>query len=168
MAQISPISRAENVRRLFSRIATRYDRVNRWMTWGQDVSWRCEVVSLAALPKGGRLLDIGTGTGDLALEALSRDTSLLTAGADFTMEMMRIGRDRRGGGSVRWVNADGMDLPFPTEYFDAVVSGYLLRNVGNLERSLAEQYRVLKKGGHVVSLDTTPPPNDLWHLPVRL
>lgn len=61
-----------------------------------------------------------------------------------------------------------MDLPFPSGYFDAVVSGYLLRNVVDVESSLAEQNRVLKKGGRVVSLDTTPPPDDFWHMPVRL
>jgi demethylmenaquinone methyltransferase/2-methoxy-6-polyprenyl-1,4-benzoquinol methylase len=168
MTQSVENDRAAKVNRMFSRVAKHYDRANRWMTWGQDIHWRREVVDLAALPKGGRLLDIGTGTGDLAVEALHRDASSLAMGADFTVEMMTIGRLRRGGESVRWVNVDAMDLPFPSGYFDAVVSGYLLRNVVNLERSLAEQYRVLKNGGHVVSLDTTPPPNDFWHLPVRL
>jgi len=168
MTQSVENDRAKAVRGLFSRIANRYDRANRWMTWGQDVVWRGEVINLAALPKGGRLLDIGSGTGDLALDALRRDASLLAVGADFTVEMMRIGRDRPGGESVLWVNADALELPFATGYFDAVVSGYLLRNVVNLESSLAEQYRVLKKGGHVVCLDTTPPPVDFWHIPVHL
>jgi demethylmenaquinone methyltransferase/2-methoxy-6-polyprenyl-1,4-benzoquinol methylase len=168
MTQSVEEDRAVKLSHMFSRIAHRYDRANRWMTWGKDVSWRGEVVNLANLPKGGRLLDIGSGTGDLALDALRRDTLLLAVGVDFTVEMMRIGRDRPGGEVVSWVNADAKDLPFPPEYFDAVVSGYLLRNVVNLEDSLSEQYRVLKKNGHIVCLDTTPPPNDTWHLPVRL
>jgi len=159
---------ANDVRRLFTRIANRYDVANRWMTWGQDVKWRREVLNKAAIPMGGTLLDIGAGTGDLAIEALSRDKSLWVVGADFTPEMMRLGRKRQDGESVRWVNTDALDLPFPSEYFDAVVSGYLLRNVVDVERTLAEQFRVLKKGGHVVCLDTTPPPDDVWHLPSRL
>lgn len=71
MTQSLENDRAANVSRMFSRIANHYDRANRWMTWGQDMRWRREVVDLAAIPKGGRLLDIGSGTGDLALEALS-------------------------------------------------------------------------------------------------
>ena len=157
-----------DVRRMFTRIANRYDVANRWMTWGQDVKWRREVLNKAAIPMGGTLLDIGAGTGDLAIEALSRDKSLWVVGADFTPEMMRLGRNKQGGEAVRWVSTDALDLPFPLEYFDAVVSGYLLRNVVDVERTLAEQFRVLKKGGHVVCLDTTPPPVDVWHLPARL
>lgn len=168
MANISGKVQAHKVRSMFTRIASRYDVANRWMTWGQDTKWRREVLNLAGLPQGGLLLDIGAGTGDLALEALRQEKSLLVIGADFTPEMMQLGRKRRGGKSVRWVNTDAMDLPFISGSFDAVVSGYLLRNVVGVERALVEQYRVLKMGGHIVCLDTTPPQNDVWHLPVRL
>jgi demethylmenaquinone methyltransferase/2-methoxy-6-polyprenyl-1,4-benzoquinol methylase len=168
MTNLSGKARAENVRHMFTRIANRYDVTNRWMTWGQDVRWRRDVLDLAAIPVGGRLLDIGAGTGDLAIEAFRRDKSLFAVGADFTAEMMQLGRRRQGGEQVRWVNTDAMDLPFKVGYFDAVVSGYLLRNVVDVERALTEQYRVLKGGGRLVCLDTTPPPGDVWHLPVRL
>lgn len=167
MTKISGNERANNVRVMFTRIAGHYDRANRWMTWGQDVKWRREVLSLAQLPMRGRLLDIGTGTGDLALEALQRDKTLFAIGADFTSEMMQHGRNRRGGEWIKWINADALELPFDGESFDAVVSGYLLRNVNDIEKALSEQYRVLKQDGHVVCLDTTPPPDDIWHLPAR-
>jgi demethylmenaquinone methyltransferase/2-methoxy-6-polyprenyl-1,4-benzoquinol methylase len=153
---------------MFSYLARHYDMANRWMTWGQDVKWRREVIDRAFLPKGGRLLDIGTGTGDLALEALRRDEYLLAVGADFTPEMMRVGRNRQDGKSVRWINTDALNLPFISRSFDAVVSGYLLRNVVDIQRALAEQFRVLKPGGQMVCLDTTPTPKDLLHLPVRI
>jgi len=153
---------------MFASIATHYNRVNRWITWGQDVRWRREALDRACLPGGGKLLDLGTGTGDLVLEALQRDHSICGIGADFTPEMMHQGRIRPGGASVSWVNTDALELPFKQGTFDAVVSGYLLRNVIDVERALAEQYRVVKPGGWVVCLDTTPPPRDLWHFPVRL
>jgi demethylmenaquinone methyltransferase/2-methoxy-6-polyprenyl-1,4-benzoquinol methylase len=168
MSQSSEIRRDIVIKRMFTRIAHRYDRANRWMTWGQDVKWRREVLNLAALPTGGRLLDTGTGTGDLALEALQRDKSSFVVGADFTPEMMKQGSTRSGGDLVYWINTDALNLPFTTESFNSVVSGYLLRNVIDLERALAEQYRVLQQGGYMTCLDTTPLPGDLRHLPARI
>jgi demethylmenaquinone methyltransferase/2-methoxy-6-polyprenyl-1,4-benzoquinol methylase len=168
MSELSGNHRANDVRRMFARLASRYDIANRWMTWGQDVKWRREVIYRAHLPHGGRLLDVGTGTGDLALEALHQDEQLVIVGADFTPEMMRVGRNREAGKSVIWLNSDALNLPFKTGTFNAVVSGYLLRNVVDVERALVEQYRVLKPAGIIVCLDTTPPQKDLWHLPARL
>ncbi len=168
MAELTGKERAEYVRQLFTGVAARYTSANRWMTWGQDAKWRREVIGRASLTPGGRLLDVGTGTGDLALEAIRRDGSLLVVGGDFTPEMMRIGRNLPGAGMVRWVTNDALDLPFNSGCFDSVVSGYLLRNVSNVDRALSEQQRVLKAGGRLVCLDTTRPPGDIWHLPVRL
>lgn len=160
--------RAEYIKKMFARLADRYDRANRWMTWGQDIRWREEVIDRAQLPIGGRLLDIGTGTGELALEAIRRDKTLCVVGADFSPEMMHVGSKRENAGMIAWVNNDAHSLPYCPGSFDAVVSGYLLRNVSDVQAALKEQYRVLKEGGRMVCLDTTPPPGDIWHLPVRL
>ncbi len=168
MTELSGNERADYVRRMFARLARNYGRANRWMTWSQDVKWRREVIDRAHLHLRGRLLDIGSGTGDLALEALHRDDSIFVVAADFTPEMMWFGRTREGGKALHWLNTDALDLPFSSGTFDAVVSGYLLRNVSDIHRALVEQYRVLKHEGTLVCLDTTPPPEDLWHLPVRL
>lgn len=168
MTYRSAKDQADAVRSMFSRIAGRYDITNRWMTFWQDVKWRREVIDKAHLPMGGKLLDVGCGTGDLALETLQRDPSIFIMAADFTPEMMRLGRMREGGGSVCWVNSDALNLPVATGTFDAVVSGYLLRNVSDVSKALTEQYRILKPGGVLVCLDTTPPPMDWLHLPVRL
>ncbi len=168
MAELSGKDRAIYVRRMFARLARRYDLANRWMTWGQDLKWRREVIDRAHLPVSARLLDIGSGTGDLAFEALHRDKFAFSVGADFTPEMMLVGRNRQDGELIRWINTDALELPFPSSSFDAVVSGYLLRNVINIEGAIVEQYRVLKPVGHMVCLDTTPPPRDIWHFPVWL
>jgi demethylmenaquinone methyltransferase/2-methoxy-6-polyprenyl-1,4-benzoquinol methylase len=79
--------------------------------------------------------------------------------ADFTLEMMRVGK-RRLATHLDWAAADALYLPFPDEYFDAVVSGFLLRNVGDIHQALREQRRVLKSGGRIVALDTTHPPQN--------
>jgi demethylmenaquinone methyltransferase/2-methoxy-6-polyprenyl-1,4-benzoquinol methylase len=146
---------------MFGRIAGRYDLMNRLMTGGQDVRWRRQVIELARLPARGRLLDLGTGTGDLALEALRRDANVRAVGGDFTLAMMHVGRRRPGGERVRWAGTDALCLPFDEGQFDAVTSGYLMRNVADVRLALSEQLRVLKPGGRVVCLDTTPPPRGL-------
>ncbi|MFZ2096987.1 MAG: ubiquinone/menaquinone biosynthesis methyltransferase [Anaerolineales bacterium] len=168
MAKYSGKDRADYVRQMFRRLAGRYNVANHWMTWGQDVMWRREVIDRADLSPKGRLLDIGTGTGDLALEAIHRDASIFVVGLDFTQEMMRIGRSRELGTKVNWLNSEALYLPFNAESFDAVISGYLLRNVIDVEKALVEQYRVLRVDGIMICLDTTPPPKDVFHLPVRL
>jgi demethylmenaquinone methyltransferase/2-methoxy-6-polyprenyl-1,4-benzoquinol methylase len=77
--------------------------------------------------------------------------------ADFTLEMMRAGRSGPGRRRLRWAGADALNLPFPAETFDAVTSGFLMRNVSDVPRALREQFRVLRPGGRIVCLDTTPP-----------
>lgn len=151
----------QNVRAMFGRIAPNYDRMNRIMTLAQDRRWRKEVIRRAALPERGRLLDLGAGTGDLAMEALRQVPTAQVLAADFTLPMMEVGRHGKPK-SIRWCAADALTLPFADESFDAVVSGFLLRNVVDLERSLMEQYRVLKMGGKVVCLDTTQPQPNLF------
>ncbi len=163
MAHLTGAARARYVQSMFARIAGRYDLMNRLMTGGQDIRWRKQVVALAGLPPGGRLLDLGTGTGDLAAEALRQTSTLLAVGGDFTLEMMRAGKTDPARRSIRFTGADALNLPFPDNTFDAVTSGYLMRNVIDVGRALAEQYRVLKPGGRVVCLDTTPPPHNLLY-----
>ena len=97
MTHLSGAERARYVQAMFARIAGRYDLMNRLMTGGQDVRWRRQVIALAQLPPGGKLLDLGTGTGDLAFEALRHDPTLHAVGGDFTLEMMRVGQARPSG-----------------------------------------------------------------------
>ncbi|MBN1894857.1 ubiquinone/menaquinone biosynthesis methyltransferase [bacterium] len=158
---------SEKVRELFTRLTGEYDRMNRILSLGQDLTWRRKAVHLARIPRSGRFLDMGAGTGELALEALRQDSTASAWGVDFTKEMMMRGRSRNGGLRIQWIRSDALDLPFPDASFDAVVSGYILRNVFDLKKAFQEQHRVLKPGGFAVNLDTTPPPADLFHRPVR-
>ena len=153
--------RAQNVQAMFGRIARRYDLMNRLMTVGQDVRWRREVIAKTQLPDDGRLLDIGAGTGDLAREALQQNPASWPVAADFTLEMMRVGKAHHNSTKLDWSAVDALCMPFPDDAFDAVVSGFLLRNVIDIKRSVQEQHRVLKGGGFTGALDTTQPPRNL-------
>jgi demethylmenaquinone methyltransferase / 2-methoxy-6-polyprenyl-1,4-benzoquinol methylase len=151
---------ASQVHNIFTRIAPHYDLMNRLMTGGQDVNWRRQVIALARLSPGDRLLDLGTGTGDLAREALRQEPGCRVTAADFTLAMMLVGQQREGG-RLDWCAADALHLPFPSNSLDAVVSGFLLRNVADLDQALREQLRTLKRGGRWVALDTTRPRRSL-------
>jgi demethylmenaquinone methyltransferase/2-methoxy-6-polyprenyl-1,4-benzoquinol methylase len=143
---------------MFGKISARYDLINRLISLGRDRFWRRYAVKKAALPKGGQLLDVGTGTGDIALEALCRDPALRVTAVDFSLQMMMVGRRRPAGQKILWCNADALQLPFPDAMFDAVVSGYLVRNVTDVHQAFEEQIRVAKPGGKIVCLDTSPVP----------
>jgi demethylmenaquinone methyltransferase/2-methoxy-6-polyprenyl-1,4-benzoquinol methylase len=173
MAFQSPAEKRRYVNTMFAHIARRYDLMNRIMTAGQDRSWRKLLVKQAQLPPYGRLLDIATGTGDIAFEALRRYHQLgLVVGADFTLPMMQVGQQRwakytqqAGNNDLKarlsWSAADTLHLPFPDNSFDAVVSGFLMRNVVSVATALAEQVRVCKPGGRVLILEIPRPP-DNW------
>ena len=161
MAHLQGQDRADYVQDMFARIAWRYDTMNRLMTFGQDVVWRQYVVRQANLPAGGRLLDIATGTGDIADEGQRQVPDLRAVGGDFTIEMMQAGKRLPGREALRWVAADTLALPFPDATFDAVTSGFLMRNVIDVAGAFREQWRVTRPGGRVVVLESSPPKDNL-------
>ena len=158
MTQLTGQERAQYVQSMFTKIAHRYDLMNRLMTGGQDIRWRRDVIRRARLTPNASLLDLGTGTGDLAREALTQEPQAKVTAADFTIEMMRVGNKN---GNLEWSSADALNLPFKNEIFDAVVSGFLMRNVTDIQQALKEQYRALKPGGRIVILDTTRPKKNI-------
>ena len=153
---------------MFARIAGRYDRVNRFMSLGRDHAWRRRAIQLAALPPSGRLLDVAIGTGDLALTCLQVDDSARVTGIDFTIEMMRLGRQKektlltQRQTPIGWSAGDGLHLPYPDGVFDAVVSGFMMRNVTDIAGAFGEQRRVVRPRGRVVCLEITHPMFPLW------
>jgi demethylmenaquinone methyltransferase/2-methoxy-6-polyprenyl-1,4-benzoquinol methylase len=161
MAHLKGEEKSAYVQNMFGRVAERYNTLNRVMTMGQDQSWRRFVVQKAQVPPNGAVLDLATGTGDIAFEVLRVQPSARVLGADFALPMMLVGQRTEVGKKIQWLTADAMNLPLPNEEFDAVVSGYLVRNVIDVRRSLEEQLRVTKPGGRIVILDTSPPPHNL-------
>lgn len=164
-----PDEKRRYVRDLFSGIAGRYDLTNDVMSLGLHRRWKKLLVELSDPAPESSVLDVATGTGDLALrsarhmsdgegdaaEGARRRGQVV--GADLTGEMLDVARQRSGSESVRWVQADGLELPFPDRSFDRVMVGYGLRNLANLERGITEIRRVLRPGGEIHSLDFARP-----------
>ena len=157
---MSPALRRE-IRGMFGSISRRYDIMNSLMTFGRDHAWRRHVIEMTGLPSGGRLLDVGTGTGKIALDAVTQTPDVAVVAADFSCEMMRVGKKRTGGLGINWCCADALQLPFPDSLFHAVTSGYLIRNVTDIEKAFEEQMRVVMPGGRVVCLDTSAAPKNI-------
>ena len=162
MSNLTGLERAKYVQAMFGRIAHRYDLLNRLMTMGQDIGWRKTAIERLEISAGDIVLDLGAGTGDIAFEAARRHPESFVVASDFTAEMVMVGKKRAGGNRVAWVIADAMHLPFASGCAEAVVSGYLLRNVPDVGETLKEQFRTLKPGGRAASLDTTPPRENLF------
>ncbi|MGD8455679.1 MAG: ubiquinone/menaquinone biosynthesis methyltransferase [Anaerolineales bacterium] len=161
MSHLTGKERSRHVREMFERIAPRYDLMNGVMTLGQDMRWRREAIRRLQVRPGTVVLDVGAGTGDIAFEIARKHPDTLVVAFDFTLNMIRVGKERQGGEGVVWVVADAQQLPFGKESVSGVISGFLLRNVPDIGRTLKEHARVLRPGGRAVSLDTTPPRRNL-------
>lgn len=153
----SPHEKAQYVERMFGRIADGYDRMNNIMTFGLDRGWRAATVALAAPPSNGRALDIGTGTGDFLLDLAHWTPEGMTVGVDFTVPMMRAGQEKIAGLRARFVAGDALALPFADESFDAITTGFTLRNVTNIEAAFREMWRVSRIGATVACLEVARP-----------
>jgi demethylmenaquinone methyltransferase/2-methoxy-6-polyprenyl-1,4-benzoquinol methylase len=148
------------VRAMFDRIASFYDVMNSVMTAGLHHRWRARAADLARVGPGGRVLDVATGTGDLAVELRRRvGPEGEVVGTDFSEEMLARARQKAAAGGLdivfEWGNA--LELPYATDGFDAATVGFGARNFSDLDRGLAEMTRVVRPGGRVVVLEITTP-----------
>jgi demethylmenaquinone methyltransferase/2-methoxy-6-polyprenyl-1,4-benzoquinol methylase len=159
------MDKALYVREMFAAIAPRYDRANRLLTAGVDEAWRKRAVAELAAPRGGHVLDLCCGTGDLAFHLLRSDPALQVTGVDFTAPMLdgartRARREDRAS-RADFVEGDVTRLPFADAAFDGATMGFSMRNVVDIGATLREARRVLKPGTRFVNLDVTRPPNPL-------
>ena len=152
------------MRTLFADIAPSYDKINRLLSLGQDQNWRKEALARAQVPPGGKVLDIATGTGDVALLAADRLADAHIVGADLTLAMLEVAQEKahkraqkKPAHQILWVNSDGLALAFPSNTFDAVISVFMLRNVPDVAQAFAEQVRVARPGGRIVCMEMTWP-----------
>jgi demethylmenaquinone methyltransferase/2-methoxy-6-polyprenyl-1,4-benzoquinol methylase len=150
------------VQAMFDRIAGLYDRMNTVMTAGMHHQWRRRAADLAAAPAGARVLDVATGTGDLALELAARvGPEGEVVATDFSERMLELAREKAAGtgaaAAVRFETANALQLPYRDGEFAAATVGFGARNFSDLARGLSEMGRVVQPGGRVVVLEITSP-----------
>jgi demethylmenaquinone methyltransferase/2-methoxy-6-polyprenyl-1,4-benzoquinol methylase len=145
---------ATYVRDAFARIADRYVLANHVLSCGADILWRKVVTARVGRLKPERLLDVASGTGDLALEIQDRCPGCEVVATDFCAEMLAHASSR---GVAKTLVADALDLPFDEASFDVVTVAFGLRNMADYPAALREMQRVLKPGGHLVILDFSLP-----------
>ena len=149
-----------DVRGMFNRVAHRYDAANRIMSAGIDVVWRKKAIArlIEGLGESPRLLDLGAGTLDGALEIARRAPGARIAAADFAREMLKAGRRKLpAGGAIDTHAADGLRLPYRDAAFDGAFSAFCVRNFADLGAGLAELRRVVRPGGRIVILEFLRP-----------
>ena len=156
----SKLGKKEQVRQMFDNISGEYDGLNRVISFGIDVKWRKKVVKLVLEHKAEQVLDMATGTGDLAIQIAEKGVPKVD-GLDISPGMLTVGRHKvskkKLDGKVTMIQGDGEKLPFKDNTYDAATVAFGVRNFEDLERGLSEIYRVLKKGGLLVVLETSVP-----------
>ncbi len=156
----SNLNKKEQVAQMFDKISGNYDGLNRVISFGIDIKWRKKVVALVSEKKPENILDIATGTGDLAINLVETGAKEII-GLDISEGMLEVGRkkigDKQLSEKIKMVQADSEALPFDNETFDAITVAFGVRNFENLEKGLSEIYRVLKPNGIFVILETSVP-----------
>jgi len=148
----------EFVRETFAGISSRYDVANHVLSAGVDFLWRARAAKLVASENPSRILDLATGSGDLAVAMKKACPEAQVVGADFCLPMLQIAQ-KKGIGNL--IQGDGLALPFRDAAFDAVTVAFGLRNMASWDRALKEMARVLKPGGFLLVMDFSMPGNPL-------
>lgn len=156
----SELNKKKQVEQMFDTISTNYDDLNRVISFGIDVKWRKKVVKIVEKSNADQVLDIATGTGDLAINLAKTGASKIV-GLDISEGMLSVGRKKiaeKGlSEKIEMVQADSEALPFEDNTFDAITVAFGVRNFENLKKGLSEIFRVLKPGGVFVVLETSVP-----------
>lgn len=158
--QDSAASKKEQVAQMFDTISENYDGLNKIISFGTDAKWKRKILKMVAAKKPSTILDIATGTGDLAiLFATTSATEII--GLDISQGMLDIGKQKieaqKLDSKIQMVLGDGENIPYPDNYFDVITVAYGVRNFENLEKGLSEILRTLKSGGQFIILETSVP-----------
>jgi demethylmenaquinone methyltransferase/2-methoxy-6-polyprenyl-1,4-benzoquinol methylase len=156
----SSLGKKEQVAQMFDNISGNYDNLNRVISFGIDIKWRKKVLKIVSDKKPKVILDIATGTGDLAI-LMAETNAEKIIGLDISAGMLEVGKkkiaEKKLSGLIDMVLGDSEKIPFEDNYFDAITVGFGVRNFENLEKGFAEILRVLKPNGVFVILETSVP-----------
>ena len=169
--QNSSTSKKEQVTTMFDGIADNYDSLNRVISMGIDKSWRRKLVAMAANKKPKTIVDVATGTGDLAISLTSIPSASIT-GIDIAVEMLEIGKQkitqRKLDRKINMIVGDAESLPVSDNTVDVVTVAFGVRNFGDLHKGLSEIYRILKPDGQLFVLETSVPKNLFFRIGYKI
>jgi demethylmenaquinone methyltransferase/2-methoxy-6-polyprenyl-1,4-benzoquinol methylase len=156
----SEVEKKKQVEQMFDNISGNYDSLNRVISFGIDLKWRRKVIEMVKKTNPKYILDVATGTGDLAIALADSDAKKII-GLDISAGMLQVGKDKiqkkKLNKRIEMIQADSENLPYPDHTFDAITVAFGVRNFENLEKGLSEIYRVLSPGGVFVVLETSVP-----------
>jgi demethylmenaquinone methyltransferase / 2-methoxy-6-polyprenyl-1,4-benzoquinol methylase len=168
----SPLAKKQQVAEMFDRIASRYDFLNRFLSGGIDLRWRKKAIAELAAYNPKQILDVATGTADMAILMSRRLSPETITGIDISEGMLEIGKKKIGrlhlDDKIRLLPGDSEAIPFPDNHFDAVTVAFGVRNFEHLEKGLSEIQRVLKPGGRLIILEFSQPRAAIWRQLCRL
>jgi ubiquinone/menaquinone biosynthesis methyltransferase len=156
-----PDSKRRHNEQLFSRIAAKYDLLNKILSFGADRKWKRLAVSMLPRTDVKRCLDLGCGTGDMAMLLAERYPQAEVIGLDINKDMIECAKKRHSSENLEFVRGDMCDIPFDDNSFDIVTGSYAIRNAPDLHKSLSEIIRVSRPGGWVCLMDFSKPANKL-------
>jgi demethylmenaquinone methyltransferase/2-methoxy-6-polyprenyl-1,4-benzoquinol methylase len=166
--QHSQLDKKEQVADMFNSIAYRYDFLNRFLSVGVDIWWRKKAISQLKTLSPQKVLDVATGTGDVALMTYKMLKPVKITGIDISEGMLELGRKKieKAGFSqqISLLKGDSEKIPFEDNHFDAITVAFGVRNFQNLEKGLKEMHRVLQPGGKVVVLEFSKSKNALFNV----
>lgn len=158
--QNSDLSKKGQVEKMFNNISKEYDILNRVISFGIDVSWRKKIVKILKYKNPSTILDVATGTGDLAI-AMVKTNAQKIIGLDISKGMLDVGiekiKDRNLNNTIEMVIGDSENLKYENDFFDAITVSFGVRNFESLDSGLSEIFRVLKPNGSLVILETSNP-----------
>jgi demethylmenaquinone methyltransferase/2-methoxy-6-polyprenyl-1,4-benzoquinol methylase len=158
--QNSDLSKKEQVAQMFDAISENYDGLNKVISFGTDAKWKQKILKMVAAKQPSTVLDIATGTGDLAI-LFAKTSATEIIGLDISQGMLDIGKKKieaqKLDTKIQMVLGDGENIPYADDYFDVITVAYGVRNFEHLEKGLSEILRTLKPGGQLIILETSVP-----------
>jgi len=149
-----------HIQSMFAGIAGKYDFLNHFLSANRDKAWRRHAVELSQVSRGDKVLDICSGTGDLAFEYHKKECDVV--GTDFCLPMLQLAQKKRPDNGPQFSVGDSLHLPVADNYFDVVSVAFGIRNVVDLEAGLREMNRVIRPGGKAIILELTSPPGPIF------
>ena len=157
--KVSPEKKTSLVQRVFSDVAKDYDTMNDFMSFGTHRLWKSEFIDLLNVQKSDKIVDVGSGTGDLIQLILKKKISNTIYSVDLNSEMLNLGKKKFKNNNVKFIKANAENLPFKDNIFDKYIISFCLRNISNINKALLESYRILKPGGIFYCLEFSKPEN---------